>query len=141
MVVGAKSGPPQSPPQQCIPRVVRRRSVALLRKSTTQHRDRLRGDPHRFHAVVTANLDDQPGDARMKVHVLVGVHMVEQQTSCPERCELRPDLVSQLSANSREDKKSDAGAGHVPVELALLADELPDLRPGQNGMSVSQVQM
>jgi hypothetical protein len=141
MVVGAKSGSPQLPPQQCVPRVMRWRSVALLRKSATQYRDRLRGDPHRFHAVITANLDDQPSDAGMKVHVLVGVHMVERQTGCSERCELRPDLALQLTANCREDKKSDAGAGYVPVELAVLADELRDLCRMQNGMSIGQVQM
>jgi hypothetical protein len=72
----------------------------------------------------------------MKMHVLVGVDVVEPQTGCAERCELRPNLARELPANGRENEKSDAGAGHVPVELAILADELRDLRIGQNGMPV-----
>src|SRR5271169_19154 len=128
MVVGAKSSPPQSPPQPRDPRAVEWRPVVLLGKSAAQHGDRLRRDPHRLHAVVTANLDDQPGDTRMKVHVFVGVHMVERQTARAERRKLRPNFARELAANARKHKKSDAGAGHVPVELAVLADELRDLR-------------
>jgi hypothetical protein len=72
----------------------------------------------------------------MKMHVLVGVDVVEPQTGCAERCELRPNLARELATNARQHKKPDAGAGHVPVELAILADELRDLHIGQNGMPV-----
>ena len=77
----------------------------------------------------------------MKVHVFVGVHMVERQTACAERCKLRPNLARELSANAWKSKKSHTGAGHVPVELALLADKVRDLHRGQNGMPVSKVQV
>jgi hypothetical protein len=77
----------------------------------------------------------------MKVHVLVSVDVVERQTACSERRELRLDLVRELPANAGKHQKSDAGAGHVPVELAVFGDELWDLERRQNGMTFDQVQM
>ena len=82
-----------------------------------------------------------PATLGMKVHVLVGVHVVERQTGCAEGFELRPDLARELTANARKHKKSDTGAGHVSVEFAVLADELRDLDLRQNGMPVNQVQV
>jgi hypothetical protein len=87
------------------------------------------------------NLDDQSCDARVEVHVFVGVDVVERQTGCAERFELRADLARKLAADVREDKKSDPGSGHVAVEFTLLADELRDLELGQNWMTVDQVQV
>ncbi len=81
------------------------------------------------------------GDARMKVHVLMGVDVVERQAGCAEGFELRPDLGRELTANPRKHEKSDTGAGHISVELAVVADELLDLDLRQNGMPVDQVQV
>ena len=75
------------------------------------------------------------------MHVLVRVHVVERQTGCAERCELRSDLHRELPADAREDGKSKAGAGHVAVELAILAGEQRNLHPGKHGMPVGQVQV
>jgi hypothetical protein len=73
--------------------------------------------------------------------VLVGVDVVERQTGCAERFELRADLPRELAADVPEDKKSDPGTGHVPIEFTLLADELRYLDLRQNGMTVDQVQV
>jgi hypothetical protein len=77
----------------------------------------------------------------MKVHVLVSVDVIEREAGCAKRCELRPDLGRELAANAREDRKSNAGAGHVPVEPTVPAEELRDLHLGQNGVPLSQVQV
>jgi hypothetical protein len=77
----------------------------------------------------------------MKVHVFVGVHMVERQTACAERCKLRPNLARELSANAWKGKKSHTGAGHVPVELAIRADQLRDFGPWQNRPPVDEDEM
>jgi len=77
----------------------------------------------------------------MQVHVLVSVDVVEREAGCSKRCELRPDLGRELAANAREDRQSDAGARHVPVELAVSAEELRDLHLGQNRVTFGQVQM
>jgi hypothetical protein len=77
----------------------------------------------------------------MKVNVLVGVDVIERQTGCAERFELRPDLHRELLANLRNNSKPDAGASHVPIEFTLLADELRDLDLRQNGMTVDEVKV
>jgi len=141
MIVGAKTGSPQSPAQHRVPSIVNRRPVALLGESPAQHRDRLRRDPYCLHTVVAADLDDQPADNRMEMHVLVGVHVIERQIGCAESFELRPDLANELTADAWEDGKSKAGASHVAIELAIIADELRDLHLGQHWMSLGQVQV
>ena len=141
MVVGPKPGSLQSPTQHRVPGVVRRRSVAFLRKSLTQHCHGLRWDPHRLHPIVIPNLDDQSCDVGMKVYVFVGVDVVERQTGCAEPFELRADLARKLAADVREDKKSDPGAGHVPVEFTVFADEVRNFDLRQNGMTVEQIQV
>ena len=137
MVVGAKFRPLQAPAQHRAPRMVNRRSIALFRKSLAQHRDRLRRDSHCRHTKVATDPDDQPGDTGVKVHVLMRVDVIEGQTGCLERCELRPDLHRELAASTWGNKKSDPGAGHVAVELAVVADELRDLDLGQKGTPVN----
>jgi hypothetical protein len=77
----------------------------------------------------------------MEVHVVVGIDVVERQSGCVERFELGPDLTRELAANARENEKSDAGTGHVPVEPALTAEEMGDLLLAENRMAVDQVQM
>jgi len=75
------------------------------------------------------------------VNVLVGVHVVERQTGRAERRKLRSNFARELPANAPKHKKSEAGAGHVPIKLAIFADELRDLCLGEHGMPVCQVQM
>ena len=78
VVVGTQPRPPQAPAQNCVPRIIGRCPIALFGKSPAQHANRLRRDTHCLHAEVAADLDDHRGDARMKMHVLVSVHVVER---------------------------------------------------------------
>jgi len=75
------------------------------------------------------------------MHVLVGVHMVEPETSCAKRLELRPDLLCQLISNSRQKKEPDGGTRHFRIELAIPAHETPNLATGQHGTPVDKNQM
>ncbi len=77
----------------------------------------------------------------MKMHVLVGVHMIELQTGCTKRRELRPDFCCELLSNSRQKKKPDGGSRHIRIELALPAHETPNLASRQRGTPVDKNQM
>ena len=54
---------------------------------------------------------------------------------------MRPDLARELAPNAGEDKNSDRGAAHIPIELPAFANKLWDLGFGQNRIAVDQVQM
>ena len=77
----------------------------------------------------------------MKMHVLVGVHMVESQTSCAKPLELRPDLCRKLLSNSRQNEEPNGGTRHVRIELAIPANETGNLAPRQNRTPVDKNQM
>ena len=115
--------------------------MALVREGAAKGANGLGGHTNGHHAVVAADLDDQPADNRMEMHVLVGVDVIERQTGCAEYFELRPDLANELTTDAWEDGISKAGAGHVAIELAIIADELRDLHRGQHWMSLGQVQV
>ena len=123
MVVDGEAGPAQAPPQPLDPRPVERRPPGLVREGAAQCRDRLRGNPHRPHAVVAADCDHQRGDARMQMQVLVGVDMIERQAGRAEGLELGADFCRQLAANLRQKEEPHAGAGHVAVESTVGADQ------------------
>ena len=80
-------------------------AIALAGKGAAQRRDRLGRQPHRAHAVIAADLDDQPRDGRMQMHVLVRVDMVEREPGGAERLELRADLAPRAGARMPGRKK------------------------------------
>ena len=90
----------------------------LVGERGVQWLDRLEGQPHGRHAVITPDFDDDARHCRMKMHVLVGVHMVEPQAGRMKRLELRADLHRELTANLRQSEKPDAGAAHIGIEAA-----------------------
>src|SRR5215472_3574799 len=132
---------PQSTPQRLDPWPVERRSIVILGESGAQRAGRLEGYTHRLHAVVSPDLDDEPRNRRMDVHVLVRIHVIEPQTGRTKRLELRLDLHRELTSNSRHKEKPDTGAGHVSVEFAISVDELRDFGPWQNRPPVDEDEM
>ena len=95
----------------------------LTRNSTAQHLHRFIRNAHRLETKVSTDLDDQSGHGRMKVHVLVGIHVIERQTGRAKGCELRSDFRFELAANPREQEEPDPGSGHVRVEHRIVANE------------------
>src|SRR5438270_13148314 len=80
MVVEEEARAPQSPAQQLQPWLVERHRAALAGTGAAQRPDGFRGEPHGLHAVIAPDLDDQPGDGRVNLHVLVGIYVVQRQT-------------------------------------------------------------
>jgi hypothetical protein len=75
------------------------------------------------------------------MHVLVGIHMVEMEASCPKRLKLRPDLHRELAANSRQTKEPHSSTRHVPVEFTVVGDEVWYLAFCQRGIAIDQNEM
>ena len=63
----------------------------------------------------------------MKVHVLVGIDVVEDQTGGSKGRELCSNFCLELAANARKQEKSNPGASHVPVECCTAANESGNL--------------
>src|SRR5215472_18422638 len=118
--------------QQPDPGAIEWRSIPILGESGAQGAGRLERYTHRRHAVVSPDLDDEPRNRRMDMHVLVRIHVIEPQTGRTKRFELRLNFSCELTSNSRHKEKPDTGAGHVSVEFATSADDLRDFGPLQN---------
>src|SRR5215472_16613638 len=79
MVVYRKASSSQPPPQAFDPKLVKRRRVMRSGKRSTQHLYRFPGNAHSPHAVFAPDLDDEPRDSGVDMHVLVRVDMVERE--------------------------------------------------------------
>ncbi len=75
------------------------------------------------------------------MHVLMGIHMIEPQSSRAESLELRPDLSCELKPNSRQKREPHAGTSHVSVEPAVAPHETADFRRRQSRRAVDQDNM
>jgi hypothetical protein len=113
----------------------------LTRKGTAQHGHRFVRNAHRLNPKVSPDFDDQSGNVRMKVHVLVSIHVVEWQAGRAKSCELRPDFRFDLATNLRKKEKADPGSGHVPIERCIAAEESGNFDIRQYGTAVHQNQM
>jgi hypothetical protein len=141
MVVNKKTGAPQSTPQALNPEAVERGRMALMGEGPPQHRHRLGRHPHRLHSEVTANLNDEIGDCRMEVQMLMRVYMVERKASRTKRLELRANFSAELTSNCGQEEKADPCAHHVPVKLVLLPYEPTDFFAWQRRTAVDQHKM
>jgi len=77
----------------------------------------------------------------MKMHVLVGVHMVEKQAGRVKRLELRADLHRELTAHPRQSKKPNAGAAHIRIETAVPAHQTGDFGARKRRKPINEHQM
>jgi hypothetical protein len=77
----------------------------------------------------------------MKMHMLVRVHMVELQTSCAKRLELRADLCRKFASNSRQKEEPNGGARHIRIEPAVPTDKTRNKASRQNGTPIDKNQM
>ena len=127
LIVDVQPGALQATPQCRDPEVVCRGPGALIRQGTAQHCRRFVWNAHRFHPKVSTDLDDQSGDGWMKVHVLVGIDVVEGQTSRSKGGELGSNFRLELAANSRQQEKSDPRSGQISVERRIVENEPGDL--------------
>jgi len=118
-----------------------RRRGSLAGERQPQRRDRLGRQPHRAHPVIAADLDDEPGDGRVQVNVLVPVDMVEREPRRAERFELRADFGGELAPRGGRKIKAEPGAHHVRVERAVSPDERRNLARRQDWRAIGQHQM
>ena len=77
----------------------------------------------------------------MKMHVLVGIHVIERQTGRAKSRELRSDFRFELATNARKQEESDPGSSHVPVERCIAANESRNLDIWQYRTAIHQNQM
>ena len=96
---------------------------------------------HRAQPVIAADLDDQSGDGRVQMNVLVRVDMVEHEAGGAERLELRADLGGKPAARAGTEEKAQPGAQRVVVEPAIAANEPVQLVRRQYRAAVDQHQM
>jgi hypothetical protein len=75
------------------------------------------------------------------VHVAVRVDMVQRQAGRMECLKLRPDLPRQLAPDLRQNKKTRAGASHIPVKPAAAIDQAGDLGRRQRRNTVDENEM
>ena len=115
--------------------------MALAGKGAAQHGGRLTGQADRAHPIGAADLDDQPCDRRMQVHVLVRVDMVEREAGRPERLELGADLGGKQAPHPRREEIAQAGADLVVGETPVRADQATDLVRRQHRAAVDQHKM
>ena len=75
------------------------------------------------------------------MEMLVGVDVVEGETGCAKRLELRPDLPRQLTSDLRQKEKTGSSARHIRVERGARADETRDFCRWQKGKAVDKNEM
>ena len=91
-----------------------------------------------MHAVIGADLDDEPRHSRVQMHVLVRVDVVERETGRAKRLELRPDFGREQSACLRAEEKPQTGSKRVVVEAAVAANEAAEFLRRQDRIAVDQ---
>ena len=74
----------------------------------------------------------------MKVHVLVGVDVVEREAGGAKRFELGADFPRQLLPHLWQKKEPDTGASQIPLEFAISANQRWDFGGGRYRASVDQ---
>ena len=68
----------------------------------------------------------------MKVHVVMGVHMIQLQSRFQERLKLRTNLLFQLSPDVRPKEKTEAGASQPAGKNAATVHEARHFIEGQH---------
>jgi hypothetical protein len=76
----------------------------------------------------------------MKVHVLMGIHVIQGQTGCLKGRELCSDFRFELATHSRNEEEPDPGSSHVGVE-PCAADEIGYFALRQQRAAVHQDQV
>ena len=141
MIVDRQPGATQPPAQRRDDRTVGRHPMGFAREGAAQRANRLGGEADGTHPVGPANLDDQPRDGRMQMHVLVRVDMVERQAGRPERLELPADLGGEQAAHPRHQEIAQPGADLVVVEPPIRADQPTKLARRQHRAAIGEHDM
>jgi hypothetical protein len=115
--------------------------MVLVRESGVQWLKRFEGHPHGRHSIIAPDFDYHPRDRRMKMHVLVGIYMVEKQPRGAKCLELRTDLHRELTTSPRQSKKPNAGAAHIRIETAVTAHQSGDFGARKSRIPIDEHQM
>ncbi len=87
------------------------------------------------------DLDHEPRDSRVQLHVLVRVDVVERQAGGAERRELCPDFRGKLVPNTRREEIPECRVQLIVVEMPVRAHQAAQLRGRQRRASIDQHQM
>jgi hypothetical protein len=115
--------------------------MVLVGESGAQRLDRFERHPDGRHPIIAPDFDYHSRDRRMKMHVLVGVHMVEKQAGgakCPELC---VDLRRELTANPEQSKIPNASAAHIRIETAVPAHQTGDFGARKRRVPIDENEM
>jgi O-phosphoseryl-tRNA(Cys) synthetase len=77
----------------------------------------------------------------MEMHVMMGVDMVEAESSFPEGVKLRTDFRLQLTSHLSSEKKIDSSAEEMRGKFTLPVHQIGDCFRRQDWRSVDQYQM
>jgi len=141
LVVMCEPGAVEPPAQRSDDRRPARRFGTFVGHRETQRRDRLDRQPYCAQPIIAADLDDEPGDGRMQMDMLVPVHVIEHEAGGAEGLELGANLGGELPPGGRGEIKAEAGAHHVRIKRAVGADQRRHLRRRQQRYAVRQHQM
>ena len=106
-----------------------------------KNRRRLGRNAHARQAELAADVEHQPADRRMQMHVLVRIRVAERQAGGGEGGELRADLRGELAADARAGGVVDAEAELVGGEPAVRVHQIGNLGRRQHGGAFDHHQM
>ena len=123
------------------PVIQRMRAHPDARAAARQNRRRLGRHTHPRQPELPADLQHQPPDGRMQMHMLVRIGVVQRQPGGGEGGELRADLGGELAADARTGEVVDAEAELVGREPAVGIHQVGNLGRRQHSRALDHHEM
>ncbi len=131
-------GPPDLPAEKPGPGRERAGFEGNPLTAGSEHGRGLARNPDRREAEAPADLDHEPPDGRVKVHVLVRIGMLEEKTRCCEGGELGADFARELTAERGAEEIADAEPRLIGGKPAVPIDEIGDFRAPEHGRALDK---
>ncbi len=98
-------------------------------------------ESHRFHPVIASCFQNELQDGRMKVHVVVGVDVVQREAGFFESIELCADFRFQLPSHRPPEEEANSGKDKTRREAAPIVYQTWYFLSGEQWGSVYQYEM
>jgi hypothetical protein len=115
--------------------------MALNRKGRAQYRPGLGRQANRPQSVIAADFDDEAGDGRVQMHVLVRVDVVEGEAGGAEGLELGADLLGELAPNSGREEIPKTGTERIIPKTAVASHQAAQPIGRRNRAAADQYEM
>ena len=99
------------------------------------------GDAHRAEPEAATDFQQDPLHGRVKMHVVVRVHVIQRETALREGFELSRDLRPQLRPDSRAKEDAHPGTEEIVEERSVGPHQKWDLLRREDGASLHQHEM